>query len=362
MLNYPKVAIIYLSYHCELYLERALDAFKQLEYPSDALTLVVVDNLHPNYGSSADFIQQSLNAAALPFPTVVLAQSKNLGFAGGNNIGIAWALANNFDYIYLHNDDGFMGTHCLANAVEAITADDRIGAVQSRIMLFPETTLTNTSGNNFHYLGFGFCKNYRQPIQSAASTVAPIGYASGAGVLLRADLIRQFGPLDAEFFAYHEDLEYSLRLKFLGYQIVAAGDSVFYHEYEFRRNPEKFFLMERNRLGLWLMYWRWTTLGLLLPAAAVSSVGLLVWAIINGSFSWWLKVVRYWLNPMKWIFWLEKRAEIQKLRKLKDSDLLKDAVATIDFEGLSNGWLVRAGNYILNYYWKLIWPIIKRFN
>ena len=47
----PKVAIVYLSYHCEPYLDEVVDSLERLTYPKERLELVVVDNPHPEHGS-----------------------------------------------------------------------------------------------------------------------------------------------------------------------------------------------------------------------------------------------------------------------------------------------------------------------
>ncbi len=153
MLNYPKVAIVYLSYHCELYLERALEALKNTNYPKDKLTIIIVDNLHPNYGNSREFIQNIIqNDADLP-RIIFLPQEKNLGYAGGNNTGVKWAVENGYDYVYFHNQDGFLAPDGILKITETMESNKYIGAAQSLIMLYPEQDLINTSGNKFHYLG-----------------------------------------------------------------------------------------------------------------------------------------------------------------------------------------------------------------
>ncbi|MFA6485789.1 MAG: glycosyltransferase family 2 protein [Candidatus Magasanikbacteria bacterium] len=356
MPNFPKVAIVYLSYHCELYLERAIEAWKKLDYPKEQVVIVVVDNQHKNYGSSAKFIQEKalpLSGNVLP-KVVFLPQETNLGFAGGNNIGINWAVQNGYDYVFLHNQDGFMAPECLAKLVEAMEKDKTVGAAQALICLFPEIDLVNTSGNKYHYLGFGFCGDYRLPVIGVEKNAHAIGYASGAALLMRVDLIRAHGMLDADFFAYHEDFEYSFRLKAQGYKIILAPEAHFFHEYEFdKKNTTKYFLMERNRIGMWLMYLDWSTLLLLAPIEILLNFGLLFFSLKCGWIKEWAMVQVYWLKWSNWRFWLNKRVLTRKSRKLSDRDLLQDAVSAIEFEGMG-GRFVRFGNYVLTQYARLL--------
>src|SRR3989338_6233695 len=227
--NLPKVAIIYLSFHCEPYMDDVVSALKKLSYSKDRVAFVIVDNPHPQYGSSVRYIEETvmpLSGVELP-QVVILPQKENLGFAGGNNVGIQWAINNRYDYVYFHNNDGFVAADSLEPLIAAMENDKTIGIAQPMILLYPETNLINTDGNSFHYLGLAFCGNLRKPKESVKhQPVEEIGYASGAAQLMRVDLLKQYGAWDHDFFLYHEDLEYSLRVRALGYKIVLVPDSV----------------------------------------------------------------------------------------------------------------------------------------
>ncbi|TAN32676.1 glycosyltransferase family 2 protein [Patescibacteria group bacterium] len=330
----PKVAIIYLSFHSEQYLDDAVSALKKMTYPRDRAAFVVVDNPHPEYGSSVRAAEETLlplSEKEIP-RVVILPQEKNLGFAGGNNVGMQWALDNGFDFVFLHNDDGFMASDCLERLVEVMEKDKTIGAAQSLLLMHPETELINSDGNSFHYLGFGFCNHLRVPkSEIKIDSIKDIGYASGAAVLMRADLLKQHGLWDDDFFLYHEDLEYSLRLKQRGYRVVLAPASVFYHKYNFGRNTSKYYYMERNRYGVMLMYMKIATLVLLLPIALAVELGILLLAAKNGWLKEKISAYGYWLKATSWKLWLKKRVARQGARKVKDKDILRSAESRLIF-------------------------------
>ncbi|MBI5222752.1 MAG: glycosyltransferase family 2 protein [Candidatus Magasanikbacteria bacterium] len=361
---YPKIAIVYLSFHCEPYLDDVVSAMKKITYPKDKLEFVIVDNPHPQYGSSVRFIEDTvmpLSGAEIPHVTV-LAQKENLGFAGGNNEGIKWASANGFDYVFLHNNDGFMAANCLEPIIIAMESDKTIGAAQSLMLLHPETEFVNSAGNAFHYLGFGFCDEYRSKFSDFKSpAVKNIAYASAAAIMMRADLLRQYGPLDADFFLYHEDLEYSLRLRAVGHKIVLVRDSIFYHKYQFGRSIAKFYWMERNRYGTMLMFFRWPTLLLLLPMELVLEIGLWLFALKGGWVKEKVKVHKYWLKPSNWKLWMGKRKHIQSIRKVNDRELFKNSVSGIYFQekSMENPVLKYIGNPVMRaYYWIVVKGLI----
>ncbi|KKQ27283.1 MAG: hypothetical protein US42_C0011G0021 [Candidatus Magasanikbacteria bacterium GW2011_GWC2_37_14] len=363
-MNYPKIAIVYLSFHCEPYIDDVVSSLKKLTYPRDKVEFIVVDNPHPTYGPSVRYLEENvlpMSGTEIPHVTL-LAQKENLGFAGGNNEGITWALNNGFDYVYFHNNDGFMAATCLEPLVEAMEQDQTIGVAQSLMLLHPETELVNSTGNSFQYLGFGFCGDYKAKAKELIlPSVVEIGYASGAALLMRVNLLKQYGLWDHDFFLYHEDLEYSFRLKILGFKSVLVKDSVFYHKYQFSRSIEKFYWMERNRYGTMLMFFRWPTLLLLLPMAIILEFGLWLFAFKGG---WWkerVKVYQYWLKTSSWQLWLGKRKNIQSLRKVSDRDLLKTAVSGIYFQekSMENPLLKYLGNPLMTlYYWVVVKGLI----
>lgn len=354
----PKVAIVYLSFYSEPYLDDVASALAKITYPKDRVELVIVDNPHPAHGSSVRFIEETilpLSGRELPHVTV-LPQEKNLGFSGGNNVGISWALRNGFDYIYLHNNDGFAAATFLEPLVAAMENDPSIGAAQSLIMLYPDTDLINTSGNSFHYLGIGYCNNFRARHKAVAlAPIANTSYASGAAVLLRAGFLREYGLWDEDFFLYHEDIEYSLRLKSAGKRIVTVAASVFYHKYTFGRNAEKFYYIERNRFGVLLMFYKWPTLILLLPIGLLWEGGLLLFALKSGWLLAKLRAYGYWFSFRHWRRWLRKRAQIQKRRSVSDRQLLRDAVSRVTFNeaSIDNPLLRYVGNPLLAAYWAI---------
>ena len=363
--QYPKIGIVYLLfYHNESYVDDVVSALKKLTYPKDKIEFIIVSNPHPEQGSFVPYIEEAvmpLSEKELPRVTI-LAQKENLGFAGGNNIGATWAMEQGCDYVFFHNNDGFFAANALEPLINAMESDKTIGAAQSLMLLHPETDLVNSTGNSFHYLGFGFCDQYRIPVKDLnLPPIKEIPYASGAALLVRSELIKQYGAWDDDFFLYHEDLEWAMRLRVRGYKIVLVRDSVFYHKYQFSRSVTKFYWMERNRYGVMLMFFKWPTLLLLLPMGLVMEIGLWFFAIKNGWVQERVKVYQYWLQKESWKLWLGKRRRIQTMRQVSDRYLMKYAVSGIYFQDASvDNPIV---NYIANpvmaaYYWVVVRGLI----
>ena len=177
---------------------------------------------------------------------------------------------------------------------------------------------------------------------------------------MRADLLRQYGLWDHDFFLYHEDIEYCFRLKIAGYKIMVARDSVFYHKYAFSRNQEKFYYIERNRLGVMLMFFHWATLILLSPMGIILEFGLLLFALKQGWIKEKLKSYVYWLKPSSWGLWLKKRAYVQSIRKVKDQEMMKTFVGAVIFneQSIKNPILDYVANPLMSLYWRIVKKII----
>ncbi|MCX6811162.1 MAG: glycosyltransferase, partial [Candidatus Berkelbacteria bacterium] len=177
------VCVIVLIYNGQQYIKDCFSSLLKINYPRNNCKILAVDN--DSSDNSILFIERN-------FPSVaVIRNKKNYGFAKGNNIGIKWAIEKGFDYIYLLNHDTVVDRNFLGAAIGLAESDQKIGAVQSRIMLYNNKNLINTIGNQVYYLGLGFCGGYKEVYQKDKSYNQEIPYPSGAGVLLKTALLKK---------------------------------------------------------------------------------------------------------------------------------------------------------------------------
>lgn len=363
MKQQPKVVLIYLLYyHVESHVDDVVSSLKKMTYDKDQVEVVIVSNPMPDKGHFLRYIDETvmpLSGKEIPHVTV-LPQKENIGFAGGNNAGVEWALENGFDYVFFYNNDGFLATNAIEPLVNTLESNPDIGIAQSLMLLHPETDLVNSTGNAFHFLGFGFCNDYRKPVAELdLPPVKDVSYASGAAFMISTKLIKEYGMWDHDFFLYHEDFEWSFRIRCAGYRVVLVRDSVFYHKYQFSRSIQKFYWMERNRYGVMLMFFKWRTLLLLLPMEIVLEAGLFLFAAKGGWLDKRFAVYKYWLQPKHWKLWLKKRAfifEIKKKTGITDKTLLLNAVPEILFQdpSMRNPLLIYIGNPIMKLYYNIV--------
>lgn len=349
MTEWPRLSLVYLMYHSDRFIGRFLEALAQVNYPRERLSVIVVDHPHQEYGSSVPALEREL--ARFPLGTLpsftLLPQTENRGFPAGINCGIKAALEQEAEFIFLHSHDGFLASDALANLVQALKFAPTIGAAQALMMSYPQTDIINNAGGRYHYAGFGQISENGTTCTPPIAELVAIGYASGGAAMLRSALVRQYGTWDEDYFLYHEDIEYSLRLRSVGYRIVMVPAAVLYHEYEFSRNARKWYFMERNRWGLIGSFYRWPTLVVLAPCLLVIELAVLVVAFRQGWFREKLQAYGYWLQPANLSRWWIKRKKIQLQRTTGDRTLLEAAVADVEgFPGQPKSGLLWVGNYL----------------
>jgi GT2 family glycosyltransferase len=148
------------------------------------------------------------------------------------------------------NQDTIADPNFLTTAVDYLESHPNVGAVQSLLLLHPETELINTAGNRLHFLGFGLPGHYRKP-RSETPQSGPIAYPSGAAVMIRTALLRELGLFHSDLFMYLEDAELGLKLHLADRPPHLCKSSVVFHKYQFRSTLASYGFLERNRL--WLM-------------------------------------------------------------------------------------------------------------
>jgi GT2 family glycosyltransferase len=344
-----KVAIILVDYNGQKYLADCLDSLTKLDYPKENYKIFFIDN-----GSSDDSLAYAQkNFSDLEF----IINSKNLGFAEGNNIGIEKALSLGYDYIYLINQDTVSEPDSLNKLVEVLASDEKIAAVQPRLMLWPDKDKVNSLGNSIHYLGFGFSSGGYQKFEGDLSP-KEIAYPSGAAVLIKAEVLKKIGLFDNNLYLYHEDLDLGWRMRMSGYKILVAPEAVVYHKYEFSRSISKYYYMERNRFICLLENYKIGTLLLIFVAGLIMELGLFIYSIFSGFWLEKLKVYAYFFNLNNWKIILATREKKAVLRQVKDREIIRLFTGKIQFQEIDNSLLKYIVNPIFNLYWQIIKHLI----
>jgi GT2 family glycosyltransferase len=191
------------------------------DYPN--YEVVVIDNASRD-GTSAALREEH--------PDVTLLEnSMNLGYAGGNNRGLRYALEQGAEYMLIINSDTIMPQDLLSKVMQVASCSDDIAAVGVKNLkmddpstvwvAYPELTygrqLLNVVGRE-------------QPDSPEYDVVKDVDGVAGSCMLLSRRAVEEVGLLDELFFMYHEDLDWCQRAISKGYRCVYAGTAHILHK------------------------------------------------------------------------------------------------------------------------------------
>jgi len=190
----------------------------------------------------------SPDAIKVGFPAAeVIANKDNLGFARASNIGIEHALQQGADYVFLLNNDTLVGERLLTELVSVGESDPKIGMLVPKIYYYggeryPEPfdklgTVPAERGRLWSagarwrrfpprvtIIGFG------REDGPAYSIQREVDYATGCAMLVKQEVFERVGMFDPAFFMYHEDYDFSARVRRGGYRIIYVPQAVMWHK------------------------------------------------------------------------------------------------------------------------------------
>lgn len=255
----PQVGLVIVAYKQPEQLEQCLQSFRRADYPN--LKLIVID-------SAADDAHVRQMQQRFPEADWV-ATAENVGYTGGNNLGIARALEHGSDYILLVNAD----TECVASdfigrLVSFMELNPRVALAGPRVYLRRRSAVQNTvlrypslTRNLVDWFGFRF---FPQLYERSGDEVRSAEMLNGVCVMLRAAAVREVGAFDPRFFMYVEDADLGLRLRKAGWLLAYVPvESIIHHQKEtgyelegsvsllLRRNAVYFLMKHGRPLQAW---------------------------------------------------------------------------------------------------------------
>lgn len=211
---------------------------------NEKMEVIVVDNASKN--SEAETIAQR-------FPHVkVIKSAENVGFAGGNNLGIKEARGK---YIFLLNNDTYFKDFNIDALIERIKQSPDIAIVCPKIRFawgsnpiqFAGYTSLSTITVRNHAIGFG------EEDHGQYNTAHPTPYAHGAAMLIKREALEKVGFMPECYFLYYEELDWSMMFTRAGYQIWYEPQCTVFHKESKttgQNSPLRTYYITRNRLLL----------------------------------------------------------------------------------------------------------------
>lgn len=222
------------------------DTAKMIESVQSHLSIpyeiIVVDN-----GSKKD--ESLLLQKRYPFIKIIRSE-KNLGFAGGNNLGYSISSGS---YIFFLNNDTVLKDNSLHYLIETMRTNPKIGGTSPKILF-------NDAYGHIQFAGYTPLSKitirnqtigFDEPDNGQYDMLSCTPYLHGAAMLVKREVIEKVGLMPECYFLYYEELDWSTQIKKAGYELVYEPRTCIYHSESKstgKESPLKIYYLTRNRL------------------------------------------------------------------------------------------------------------------
>lgn len=292
----PRVATIILNYNVWEATLKCVESVQRSTYPH--LAIVVIDN------NSQDASAEELRRR-LPADVTFIAHDKNIGYAGGNNLGITWAFKHGAEYVFILNPDTMVDSTAIAQLV-LFAENPRlygmdfsgkgrkgIGFLGPRIFHTddPNDPTIYSDGGIIHWtLTRATLRHNGLKRSELTLSTKPFAcdYITGTALFASKRVLKDVGLLREEYFLYYEDTDWSIRCRRKGYSLlVVPAATVFHVGYQSTGLLSPRYIYYHTRNALLLAFWNGGLLIRLL-AYVISAIILLK-------------------QPLKWVLYPQRR-------------------------------------------------------
>ncbi|MDQ3008195.1 MAG: glycosyltransferase family 2 protein [bacterium] len=231
------ISIIIVHYNTPKETKECLESLAVMKTQGMSCSVVIVDN--------ASMKPFDLPQKFTPKMFEVVRSESNLGFTGGNNLGISYALEKyNSDYVLLLNSDTTVEPNFLQQLYKASQASPHQGVICPAIYFskgrefFGPSYTAEEKGNVFWYAGGSidwqnvlcFHRGVDEVDRNHVNLQTKSDFATGCCMLIKREVLEKIGLLDERFFLYLEDVDFSVRAMKHGYEIGFAPESKIWHK------------------------------------------------------------------------------------------------------------------------------------
>lgn len=220
-MNQPKVNVVIVNWNGLEDTSVLLESLSKISYSN--YFIVIVDNNSAN--DEAEKLENLCRGKVH-----LIKCNENLGFAGGNNVGIKYSLEEKADYILLLNNDTTVQPDFLEILVNKFEVENQAGIIAPRINYYYKPEKIWSDGGYISRLrGSGFA--YSEKFESEAdSNEKVVSFVSGCCMLIKSEVFSKVGLFDENYFLYTEDTDLCLRTLNAGYKIIVSPKSKIFHK------------------------------------------------------------------------------------------------------------------------------------
>jgi len=239
----PLISIVTINYNQLEVTGDFLRSAQLLSYPN--YEIIVVDN------ASRQNPGMMINEESFPH-TKLIVNERNLGFTGGNNVGIKAAKG---DYIFIVNNDTELRPTLLDELLSPFLRDEKIGVTCPKIRFFYHPDKIQYAGYHSlnHFTGRAVTVGGLEIDKGQYDRSGPTHFAHGCAMMVKREVIEKVGMFEDLFFLYYEELDWSLRIVKAGYTIYYQASALIFHKESVsvgKNSPLKTYYLTRNRILL----------------------------------------------------------------------------------------------------------------
>ncbi|GAB3933700.1 glycosyltransferase family 2 protein [Larkinella terrae] len=237
----PLISLITINYNQAVVTCQLLESTRRLKYPR--FEVIVVDNA--SVEDPTDLIMSG------NYPNVkVVVSPVNLGFSGGNNLGMQHASG---DYFFFLNNDTEVTPDLLHQLLEPFQTNPKIGITCPKIRYYDHPTVIQYAGYYplNRYTGRTWSIGLGETDRGQHDKSGLTNFAHGAAMMASRRAVEIGGAMDESFFLYYEELDWSMQIQRAGFQIYYQASALIYHKESIsvgKTNPMKVYYHTRNRL------------------------------------------------------------------------------------------------------------------
>ena len=210
----PLISIIIVHWGQQSYLSSCLTSLESQTYKD--FEVFIVDN----QGGSP------IRTDKWHFPIRVLSPGENIGYTAANNLAVSLA---NGHWVVLLNNDAYPAPTWLGNLLKAANENPNYTFFASRLLQNEKPERLDGAGDIYHISGLAWRQFYNMPADQFGLQSEEVFGPCAAAAMYKRDIFLQVGGFDEDYFAYHEDVDLSFRLRLNGYKCLYVHDAVVYH-------------------------------------------------------------------------------------------------------------------------------------
>ena len=217
----PKIIVVTINWNGFKDTNELIESLRKVSYNNFEIIIVDNNSLSIEIDKLNSIIGDNIHLITL---------SENMGFAGGNNVGISAALERKADFILIINNDTIVESNFIEPLLEKFKLNSLVGIVAPQVNYYNDPKRIWSAGGKISRIrGSGFADS-DQLETKIKLTDKLVDFVSGCCMLVRSEVFQNVGIFDENFFLYTEDADFCFRVKKAGYKIYVNPNSVIYHK------------------------------------------------------------------------------------------------------------------------------------